>query len=345
MATACGTKRSSLDSPARSPDGACSPKRQRRQHEEVLYDSAVAAMDVDANSNCGSSRVLRDEHRDRYHSRQRNRHGETSRGHGGSDRWIGSQGVRDDKSEREARRGGSRLEDGYKERPRSCEEVRDVEHKTRRSEEMKGKAFKEEGKEDYQEMMFNQLVFKEKGGLMKIEEARTKKISIVVKFGQHENKTALLNDSSNVARIQAEEKKNDSTQVVSINRAQCPAEQPPARADGGAPVSTATRKSGKDSSSHAQRNDNPDNWDDAEGHYTYRSGELLNGRCKVAAAHGKGVFSTVVRAKDLRAGKGDPEHVAIKIVGNNDTMNRAVRRRFRYWKSLQARTARTSTTA
>jgi hypothetical protein len=41
---------------------------------------------------------------------------------------------------------------------------------------MKGKAFKEEGKEDYQEMMFNQLVFKEKGGPMKIEEARTENI-------------------------------------------------------------------------------------------------------------------------------------------------------------------------
>jgi hypothetical protein len=50
--------------------------------------------------------------------------------------------------------------------PRSCEEVRDVDHKTRRSEEMKGKAFKDEGEEDYQDKMFNQLVFNEKGGSM-----------------------------------------------------------------------------------------------------------------------------------------------------------------------------------
>ena len=38
------------------------------------------------------------------------------------------------------------------------------------------------------------------------------------------------------------------------------------------------------------------------------------------AAHGKGVFSTVVRAKDLKAGPTDPEEVAIKIIRNNDKM-------------------------
>jgi hypothetical protein len=52
----------------------------------------------------------------------------------------------------------------------------------------------------------------------------------------------------------------------------------------------------------------------------YRFGELLDGRYEITAAHGKGVFSTVVRAKDLKAGKDDPEEVAIKIIRNNDTM-------------------------
>lgn len=52
----------------------------------------------------------------------------------------------------------------------------------------------------------------------------------------------------------------------------------------------------------------------------YRFGEVLDGRYEVIAAHGKGVFSTVVRAKDLKAGKGDPEEVAIKIIRNNETM-------------------------
>ncbi|XP_064948160.1 uncharacterized protein LOC135583246 [Musa acuminata AAA Group] len=66
-----------------------------------------------------------------------------------------------------------------------------------------------------------------------------------------------------------------------------------------------------------------DNWDDAEGYYSYRFGEVLDGRYEVVAAHGKGVFSTVVRARDLKAGKGDPEEVAIKMIRNNDTMYKA----------------------
>lgn len=52
----------------------------------------------------------------------------------------------------------------------------------------------------------------------------------------------------------------------------------------------------------------------------YRFGEVLDGRYEIAAAHGKGVFSTVVRAKDLKAGHGEPEEVAIKILRSNETM-------------------------
>ncbi|KAG7940797.1 hypothetical protein I3843_16G004500 [Carya illinoinensis] len=66
-----------------------------------------------------------------------------------------------------------------------------------------------------------------------------------------------------------------------------------------------------------------DNWDDAEGYYGYRFGEILDGRYEVTAAHGKGVFSTVVRAKNLKAGNGEPEEVAIKIIRSNDTMYKA----------------------
>lgn len=52
----------------------------------------------------------------------------------------------------------------------------------------------------------------------------------------------------------------------------------------------------------------------------YRFGEILDGRYEVTAAHGKGVFSTVVRAKNLKAANGEPEEVAIKIIRSNDTM-------------------------
>jgi serine/threonine-protein kinase PRP4 len=83
------------------------------------------------------------------------------------------------------------------------------------------------------------------------------------------------------------------------------------------------RKSVKDDGLHIERNALHDNWDDADGYYTYRFGELMDGRYEITAAHGKGVFSTVVRAKDLKAGKDDPEEVAIKIIRNNDTMYKA----------------------
>ena len=52
----------------------------------------------------------------------------------------------------------------------------------------------------------------------------------------------------------------------------------------------------------------------------YRFGEVLDGRYEIIASHGKGVFSTVVRAKDLKAKPGDTDEVAIKIIRNNETM-------------------------
>ncbi|THF98460.1 hypothetical protein TEA_006723 [Camellia sinensis var. sinensis] len=83
------------------------------------------------------------------------------------------------------------------------------------------------------------------------------------------------------------------------------------------------RKTGKGDSVAIERSGLHDNWDDAEGYYSYRFGEVLDGRYEVTAAHGKGVFSTVVRAKDLKVGPGDPEEVAIKIIRNNEHMHKA----------------------
>ncbi|GMJ04742.1 PRP4 KINASE A [Hibiscus trionum] len=86
---------------------------------------------------------------------------------------------------------------------------------------------------------------------------------------------------------------------------------------------TGVRKLGKGDGLPVVRSGLHDNWDDAEGYYSYRFGELLDGRYEVTAAHGKGVFSTVVRAKDLKAGASFPEEVAIKIIRNNETMHKA----------------------
>lgn len=66
--------------------------------------------------------------------------------------------------------------------------------------------------------------------------------------------------------------------------------------------------------------DNPaltDNWDDAEGYYRVRIGEILDSRYTVAGLTGQGVFSTVVRARDQARGNA---HVAVKIIRNNEIM-------------------------
>ncbi|KAF8040234.1 hypothetical protein BT93_B2465 [Corymbia citriodora subsp. variegata] len=86
---------------------------------------------------------------------------------------------------------------------------------------------------------------------------------------------------------------------------------------------TGARKMGRGGGLPVERSGLHDNWDDAEGYYSYRFGEILDGRYEVIAAHGKGVFSTVVRAKDLKAGIGEPEEVAIKILRNKEAMYKA----------------------
>ncbi|KAH0664808.1 hypothetical protein KY285_026014 [Solanum tuberosum] len=86
---------------------------------------------------------------------------------------------------------------------------------------------------------------------------------------------------------------------------------------------SAIPKMGKGDGMPTERNCLHDNWNDPEGYYRYRFGEILDGRYEILAAHGKGVFSTVVRAKDLKARPGDPTKVAIKIIRNNDTMYKA----------------------
>ncbi|KAF7164091.1 hypothetical protein CNMCM5623_008810 [Aspergillus felis] len=62
-----------------------------------------------------------------------------------------------------------------------------------------------------------------------------------------------------------------------------------------------------------------DNWDDPEGYYNVRLGELINGRYHVQQNLGKGMFSSVVRATDAKSGG----LVAIKIIRQNDTMRKA----------------------
>ncbi|KAL3501697.1 hypothetical protein ACH5RR_036146 [Cinchona calisaya] len=85
----------------------------------------------------------------------------------------------------------------------------------------------------------------------------------------------------------------------------------------------SVRKTGKVEGLAIERSGLHDNWDDAEGYYSYRLGEILDGWYEIIAAQGKGVFSTVVRAKDLKAKSGESDEVAIKIIRNNETMLKA----------------------
>ncbi|CAH1390370.1 unnamed protein product [Nezara viridula] len=60
-----------------------------------------------------------------------------------------------------------------------------------------------------------------------------------------------------------------------------------------------------------------DNWDDAEGYYRVRIGEILDSRYVVYGYTGQGVFSNVVRARDK-----DNKDVAVKIIRNNEIMHK-----------------------
>eukprot|EP00057_Strongylocentrotus_purpuratus_P006106 XP_011660580.1 PREDICTED: serine/threonine-protein kinase PRP4 homolog [Strongylocentrotus purpuratus] len=74
-----------------------------------------------------------------------------------------------------------------------------------------------------------------------------------------------------------------------------------------------------------------DNWDDEEGYYRVRIGESLDKRYAVYGYTGQGVFSNVVRARDTARGKLD---VAIKIIRNNDLMQKTGMKELEYLKRL-----------
>ncbi|GMR53618.1 hypothetical protein PMAYCL1PPCAC_23813 [Pristionchus mayeri] len=61
-----------------------------------------------------------------------------------------------------------------------------------------------------------------------------------------------------------------------------------------------------------------DNWDDSEGYYRVRVGELLDNRYRVFGFTGAGVFGNVVRCADVERNT----TVAIKIIRNNEIMRK-----------------------
>lgn len=82
----------------------------------------------------------------------------------------------------------------------------------------------------------------------------------------------------------------------------------------------ASREALLDGEKHLQSN-----WDDGEGYYRATIGERIGDRFQVMGIVGKGVFSTVLKCLDTRAGDGTAT-VALKMIRNNDTMRRAAER-------------------
>ncbi|XP_061395100.1 serine/threonine-protein kinase PRP4 homolog [Musca vetustissima] len=74
-----------------------------------------------------------------------------------------------------------------------------------------------------------------------------------------------------------------------------------------------------------------DNWDDAEGYYRVRIGEVLDNRYVVSGYTGQGVFSNVIRARDQARGNAN---VAVKIIRNNEIMHKTGLRELEILKKL-----------
>ncbi|KAJ5950712.1 Serine/threonine protein kinase (Prp4) [Penicillium vulpinum] len=74
-----------------------------------------------------------------------------------------------------------------------------------------------------------------------------------------------------------------------------------------------------------------DNWDDPEGYYIVRLGELINGRYHVHQNLGKGTYSSVVRATDTQTGT----PVAVKIIRHNDMMRKSGSKEISLLEQLQ----------
>lgn len=74
-----------------------------------------------------------------------------------------------------------------------------------------------------------------------------------------------------------------------------------------------------------------DNYDDAEGYYRVRIGEVLDKRYSVFGSTGQGVFSSVVRVRDAAR---DNSGAAIKIIRNNDLMLKTGQKELKLMKRL-----------
>lgn len=129
--------------------------------------------------------------------------------------------------------------------------------------------------------------------------------------------------------FEIEEKKSKSSITFDIFSAS-PSDLGPGGGGGGAKLHASSI--GEEEDPHLQSN-----WDDGEGYYKTRIGEVILDRFRTLGVVGKGVFSTVLKCQDLRpmpalskaaleasASQEDVQVVvAIKFIRNNETMRKA----------------------
>jgi len=107
----------------------------------------------------------------------------------------------------------------------------------------------------------------------------------------------------------------------------------------------ALRAQGVGAAASAAQHDRGDSYDDVEGYFSHRTGDVLNGRYKIVAQYGRGVFSTVVKCVDMHrkaAGSAAGSFVAIKIIRNNEMMRRAGEKEAAMLERLRAGSERTA---
>ncbi|XP_049851059.1 uncharacterized protein LOC126324753 isoform X2 [Schistocerca gregaria] len=75
--------------------------------------------------------------------------------------------------------------------------------------------------------------------------------------------------------------------------------------------------------------------DDDEGYYEFSAGETLHGSYEVLGYYGKGVYSNVIKARDIsKSVPNSPVYVAIKFLRNNPHMKRAGRKEIKIIRRL-----------
>ena len=96
-----------------------------------------------------------------------------------------------------------------------------------------------------------------------------------------------------------------------------------------------------------------DSWDDAEGYYKYRVGDLLTDsssrrQYRVCGLQGGGVFSTVLRVKPEGAVVGEEDELGelvVKVIRNNETMYKAGVKEVEFLTRIASTTATATSTA